>query len=152
MHNYLNYFVTPRLNLSLIPKHRKHTLSATNTHTHTFLYLAAAGGAVRWKIIHLSINSSLLSWFLLPSVHLCVSIDPSVFSLSSSRLISTSPLTLDWGRLIRWCAFSAISPATPWWSSAVRGWSPVLCPTLRRSRPLPTGRVGRHTDAQKCFS
>lgn len=46
MHNYLNYFVTPRLNLSLIPKHRKHTLSTTNTHTHTHISLS---GCSRWS-------------------------------------------------------------------------------------------------------
>lgn len=65
MHNYLNYFVTPRLNLSLIPKHRKHTLSTTNTHTHTHISLS---GCNRWSC-EMKNNSSFnqfLSSLLIP--------------------------------------------------------------------------------------
>lgn len=65
MHNYLNYFVTPRLNLSLIPKHRKHTLSTTNTHTHTHISLS---GCSRWSC-EMKNNSSFnqfLSSLLIP--------------------------------------------------------------------------------------
>ena len=59
MHNYLNYFVTPRLNLSLIPKHRKHTLSTTNTHTHTHISLS---GCSRWSC-EMKNNSSFNQFF-----------------------------------------------------------------------------------------